>query len=47
MGLTLNRMYQLLISADDVNLAEDNTNISKKGTEAYQKDVPEVNIDKV
>lgn len=33
MALTLNRMYQLLVSVDDVNIAEGNTNISEKGTE--------------
>jgi hypothetical protein len=36
LGMTLNRMHQLPVYADDVNLTKDNAIISKKGPEALK-----------
>jgi hypothetical protein len=49
-GLKLNRTYQLLTYADDVNLLGDNVDTMKKNTETLTDDSKEVgleiNIDK-
>jgi hypothetical protein len=45
MGLKLNATYQLLASADDVNLLGDNIDTIKKNTETLTDDSKEVGLE--